>query len=304
MTPMTRTRITVLALLSIAAQGCDRIKQTTFATPEAAAEALINAAEKNDIPTLKQILGEEGLDLVVTEDTVQDRNIMADFAAQGRALTRIDRDSGQGSATLIVGTDEFPVAIPIVEKGGLWYFDTETGRQEILNRRIGRNELDAIEVAQIYVDAQREYALDKHDGAIVNQYAQRMISTQGKQDGLAWQAADGSWHGPIGEGIARAIAEGYSSRKDPLHGYYFKVLKGQGPDAPLGELDFVVDSAMIGGFALVAAPADYGITGVKTFIVSHSGIVYEKDLGETTLEQFQAMELYNPDSSWTPVQLP
>jgi len=144
----------------------------------------------------------------------------------------------------------------------------------------------------------------KHDGAQVNQYAQRIISTPGKQDGLAWQAADGSWQGPVGEGVARVIAEGYSERTQPYHGYFFKVLKGQGPAAPLGEMDFLVDGAMIGGFALVAAPAEYGVTGVKTFIVSHSGIVYEKDLGPTTLEQFKAMDRYNPDSGWTPVQQP
>ncbi len=304
MTLMTR-RITMLALLSFAAQGCtEQIKQTTYATPEAAAEALIRAAEQHDIPTLKQILGEDGLDLVVTEDTVQDRNLMAAFAAQARELTRVDRDSTQKSATLVVGPEEFPVAIPIVEQDGQWHFDTEAGRDEVLNRRIGRNELDAIELALGFVEAQWEYASQKHDGAHVNQYAQRMISTPGKQDGLAWQGTDGTWQGPIGEGIAQAIAEGYSSRTEPLHGYYYKVLKGQGPAAPLGELDFLVDGAMIGGFALVAAPADYGVSGIKTFIVSHSGIVYEKDLGPTTLEQFKAMERYDPDSSWTPVQLP
>ena len=304
MTLMTPTRIGMVALLSLAAQGCSQVKQTTYATPEAAAEALVGAAERYDIPTLQQILGKEGMDLVVTEDTVQDRNIMAGFAAQARQLTRIDRDSGQKSATMIIGPDSFPVAIPLVEKGGQWHFDTKAGREEVLNRRIGRNELDAIDVALVYVDAQRDYAADRHDGAIVNQYAQRMISTPGKQDGLAWQAADGTWQGPIGEGVAKAIAEGYSSRAEPLHGYYYKVLKGQGPAAPLGELDFVVGGAMIGGFALVAAPADYGISGVKTFIVSHTGIVYEKDLGATTLEQFQKMERYDPDASWTPVQQP
>jgi len=142
----------------------------------------------------------------------------------------------------------------------------------------------------------------KHDGARVNQYAQRVISTPGKQDGLAWQAKDGTWQGPVAERIARAIEEGYSMDAPPYHGYLFKILKGQGPAAPLGRMDFMVDSAMIGGFALVAAPAEYLVTGVKTFIVSHNGIVYEKDLGDKTLEQFKAMELYNPDSTWSRVQ--
>lgn len=151
-----------------------------------------------------------------------------------------------------------------------------------------------------YVEAQHEYALQKRNGWDVNQYAQRIISTPGKQDGLAWQNADGSWDGPIGEAVARAIAQGYGNRAEPYHGYLFKVLKGQGPSAPLGELDFVVRGAMIGGFALVAAPAQYGVTGVKTFIVSYDGVVYEKDLGPTTLDVFSKMERFDPDRSWTP----
>jgi hypothetical protein len=146
--------------------------------------------------------------------------------------------------------------------------------------------------------------MDKRDGATVNQYAQRVVSTPGKQDGLAWQAADGTWQGPVGEGIARVIAEGYTERYDPYHGYFFKILKGQGPAAPLGEMDFVVKGVMIGGFALVAAPAEYEVTGVKTFIVSHDGVVYEKDLGSKTLDEFRVMERFNPDSTWTPVGEP
>jgi hypothetical protein len=178
------------------------------------------------------------------------------------------------------------------------------GRQEILYRRIGQNELDAIDVCREYVDAQGEYASEKRDGATVNQYAQRIIGSPGKQDGLAWQAADSTWQGPLGEEMAQAIAQGYTQRSQPYHGYYFKVLKGQGPAAPLGQMDFVVQGLMIGGFGLVAAPADYAVSGVKTFIVSHQGVVYEKDLGKTTLDQFRAMQRYNPDSTWRPVQEP
>jgi len=153
------------------------------------------------------------------------------------------------------------------------------------------------------VEAQGEYALQQRKLYEVNQYAQRIVSTAGKQDGLAWQNADGTWSGPIGENIAKAIEQGYtSSGEEPYHGYYFKILKGQGPAAPLGELDYVVKGVMIGGFALVAAPAEYAVTGVRTFIVSNDGVVYEKDLGPTTLDQFKKMELFNPDKSWTPVQ--
>jgi Protein of unknown function (DUF2950) len=165
---------------------------------------------------------------------------------------------------------------------------------------IGSNELDAIEFCRGIVDAQYEYAFQKRDGHDVNQYAQHIISTSDKHDGLAWKNADGSWAGPVGERAARAIGEGYTSSA-AYHGYFFKVLKGQGPDAPLGEMDFVVKGVMIGGFALVAAPAQYGETGLKTFIVSHDGVVYQKDLGSTTLEAFKNMERFNPDSSWTPV---
>jgi hypothetical protein len=156
-------------------------------------------------------------------------------------------------------------------------------------------------VCRGFVEAQHEYAHVKRDGASVNQYAQRVISTSGKQDGLAWQNADGSWGGPIGENVARAIQQGYSNKAEPYQGYYFKVLKGQGPAAPLGEMDFVVKGVMIGGFALVASPAEYAVTGVQTFIVSHDGVVYEKNLGPDTLNAFKAMERFNPDKTWMPV---
>jgi hypothetical protein len=272
-----------------------------FASPESASAALVAAAEKFDVPALKAILGGGGADLVGTEDTVQDRNTLSAFAAEARRGQRLEFDSTKTMAVLSVGPADWPMPIPIVERDGKWAFDAATGREEILRRRIGRNELDAIQVCHGYFEAQRAYALTRHDGAIVNQYAQRVISTPGKHDGLAWQTSDGKWEGPVGEAIARAITEGYTERANPYHGYHFKILKGQGPAAPLGQMDFMVDSAMIGGFALVAAPAEYLVTGVNTFIVSHDGIVYEKDLGERTLEEFRKMERYNPDSTWRAV---
>ncbi len=272
-----------------------------FGTPGEAATALIEAAERFDRPELVAILGTQGKPLVLSKDSVMDGRYAAQFASEARARHRIELDSARTTATLSIGATNWPLPFPIVEKDGKWAFDAEAGAREVLLRRIGRNELDAIEVCRGFVEAQRTYARRRHDGALVNQYAQRIISTPGKQDGLAWRSADGSWHGPVGEGIARVIAEGYSEQIEPYHGYYFKVLKGQGPAAPLGQLDFVVEGVMIGGFALVAAPAEYLVTGVKTFIVSHDGIVYEQDLGPQTLERFRAMERYNPDSSWTPV---
>ena len=197
-----------------------------------------------------------------------------------------------------MGNDDFPVPIPIVKQKGKWFFDTKVGREEILNRRIGANELNAIEICRGFVEAQHEYAVEKHDGSKVNQYAQRIISSPGKHDGLAWQNADGTWEGPVGEEVAKAIEQGYTERVKPYHGYYFKVLKGQGPAAPMGEMDFVIGDAMIGGFALAAAPAEYRVTGVQTFIVGPDGVVYEKDLGPDTLKTFQSMDKYNPDKTW------
>jgi hypothetical protein len=272
-----------------------------FASPESAAAALIVAAEKFDVPALKAILGGAGADLVATEDTVSDRRTTTAFAAEARQKQRLEFDSTKTVAVLSVGPSDWPLPIPIVEQDGKWAFDAAAGREEVLRRRIGRNELDAIQVCRGYVEAQKQYALTRHDGALINQYAQRVISSPGKQDGLAWQTRDGKWEGPVGEEIARAIAEGYTEKTLPYHGYYFKILKGQGPAAPMGQMDFVVDSAMIGGFALVAAPAEYLVTGVNTFIVSHDGIVYEKDLGEQSLEVFRKMERYNPDSTWKAV---
>ena len=272
-----------------------------FDSPEAAAAALVEAAERFDVKALKSILGTDGAMLVQSEDAVLDSSNAAGFAAQARRRHRLDFDSTRRSAVLLVGVTDWPVPMPIVERDGKWSYDVAAGREEILRRRIGRNELDAIEVCRGYVEAQREYALVRHDGTRVNQYAQRVISTPGKRDGLAWRDADGTWRGPVGEAIARYIAEGYKDRYEPFHGYYFKILKGQGPAAPMGEMDFRVKGAMIGGFAMVAAPAEYLVTGATTFIVSHDGVVYEKDLGEDTLKQFRAMERYNPDSTWTPV---
>jgi len=295
--------MTLAIFLGAACASPSTDSQKAFDTPEQAAEALILAAEQYDVQALKEMLGPDGVALVTTEDAVQDKNTNAAFAAEARQQTRVIRDSTDTKvARLFVGAEEWPLPIPVVENGGKWRFDSKAGRQELLNRRIGSNELDAIEICLGYVEAQYEYASEKRDGASVNQYAQRIISTPGKQDGLAWTAPDGTWEGPVGEGIAGIIAEGYTERYKPYHGYYFKILKGQGPAAPLGEMDFMVQDVMIGGFALVAAPAEYEVTGVMTFMVSHDGVVYQKDLGAATLETFRTLDRYNPDDSWSRVE--
>jgi hypothetical protein len=275
----------------------------TFDSPQRAADALVAAAETFDTQTLAQLFGPAFKEIVLTGEAGQDRQRATEFATKAREKMSVSVDSRSGArAFVLVGADDWPFPIPLVKRGARWSFDAAAGRQEMLYRRIGANELDAIQICRGYVDAQHEYALQKREGFDVNQYAQRIISTPGTQDGLAWKNADGTWGGPVGEEIARVIAQGYTNRTEPYHGYFFKVLKGQGPAAPLGQMDFVVNGVMIGGFALVAAPAKYDVSGVKTFLVSHDGVVYEKDLGPTTLDQFTKMERFNPDKSWTPVQ--
>src|SRR5215831_13596399 len=279
------------------AAGAPTSTQKTFPTPKDAANALIQAAETFDEKALIEILGSQGEDLVSSEDKVRDKNNAVAFAARAREKNQLTPDpKNPKRVVLSVGNEDWPLPIPIVNRNGKWLFDTKEGREEILRRRIGSNELDAIQICRGYVEAQNEYATEKHDGAEVNQYAQRIISTPGKHDGLAWQNPDRTWGGPVGEGAAKAIAQGYSDRSQPYHGYFFKILKGQGPAAPLGQMDFMVNGAMIGGFA--AAPAEYGVLGIKTFLVSYEGVVYEKDLGPDTLGIFKSMELYNPDKTW------
>ena len=283
---------------SVAASKADS-KQKEFSSPKEAADALLRAADVFDVDALSEILGTDAADLIASADPVADKKRATDFAAKSKEKMSLDVDPKNSKRIILsVGNDAFPLAIPIVERKGKWIFDTKAGRKEMLMRRIGANELDAIEICRGFVEAQHEYAQEKHDGSEVNQYAQRIISTQGKHDGLTWQNADGTWDGPVGEDIAKAIAQGYSDKSQPYHGYYFKVLKAQGPAAPLGQMDFVIKGAMIGGFALAAAPAQYRVTGVQTFIVGPDGRVYQKDLGADTLKAFASLDRFNPDKTW------
>ena len=273
-----------------------------FATPQQAADALIKAAETFDVGVLERIFGPDGEDIVVTGEPVRDRETAEAFAAEAREKTVVSVDPQSANrAFLVVGKEDWPFPVPIVKRSNQWMFDAKAGLQEILYRRIGRNELDAIEICRGYVEAQYEYAFEKREGYDVHQYAQRIISSPGKQDGLAWRNPDGTIGGPIGEKVAAAIEQGYTNKAEPYHGYYFKVLKGQGPAAPMGEMNYVINGVMIGGFALAATPAEYDVTGVMTFIVSNDGVVYQKDLGENTLDIFAKMELFNPDKTWSPV---
>ncbi len=274
-------------------------KEQTFDTAQQAADTMIAAVKSDDVTALLAIFGPDGKDFVSTGDDVQDKNSRAAFAAMAQRKMHVDVDpTNPNRAILYVGDEDWPTPVPIVKQGGKWHFDSKAGRTEILDRRIGSNELDAIVICRGYAEAQREYASKIHDDSGVNQYAQRIISTSGKQDGLAWRNPDGTEGGPIGEAVAKAIEEGYTNKSEPYHGYHFKTLKGQGQAAPLGKLDYVVNGAMIGGFALVAWPAEYRVTGVQTFIVSYNGVVYQKDLGPDTVNIAAAMERYNPDKTW------
>jgi hypothetical protein len=274
----------------------------TFNTPKSAADALVKAAGDFDQTALARIFGPEGKEIVFTGELAQDRKHALDFAQEAQEKLKVAVDpSTSNRAFVLVGNEDWPFPVPLVKKGEMWSFDSKAGREELLHRRIGANELDAIQICHGYVDAQELYSFEPREGYDVNQYAQRIISTPGTQDGLAWQNSDGTWGGPIGEKIAQAIEQGYDLKSEPYHGYFLKILKGQGSAAPLGQMDFVIKGVMIGGFALVAAPAEYGVTGMQTFIVSHDGVVYQKDFGIKTLDEFSKMELFNPDDSWTPV---
>ena len=286
------------------AAAASQPKQKEFDSAKQAADALIQVAANFDVAAAKEILGPDGEDLISSEDPVMDKNRAAAFAAKAKEKSSIEiGKKDPNRAMLLVGNDAFPLPIPIVKRKGKWLFDTKVGREEILNRRVGANELNAIEICRGFVEAQHEYAQEKHDDSKVNQYAQHILSTPGKHDGLAWKNQDGTWGGPVGEEVAKALEEGYKAeRGQPYHGYDFKVLKGQGAAAPMGEMDFVVGGAMIGGFALAAAPAEYRVTGVETFMVGPDGVVYEKDLGPDTLKIFQSMDRYDPDKTWKVTQ--
>ena len=287
----------IAAVLAAAISFADA--QQRFKTPEQAADALVAAARAGDRRTIAQVLGPGSGDIVSSGDPVQDSNTRQEFLAAYDASHRVVTESGK-PAILVIGQTDWPFPIPIVEKDGEWQFDTVAGREEILARRIGRNELATIQTALAYYDAQNEYAemtKDKHGMPI---YAQRIFSSPGKKDGLYWPAAAGQPDSPLGEAVAEATRQGYRVGGGPIpyHGYYFKILTRQGPTAAGGALDYVVHGSMIGGFGLVAYPAEYGNSGVMTFLVNHKGDVFEKDLGPSTSKIASGMTAFNPDHTW------
>ena len=275
--------------------------QQSFKSADEAMNALAGAAKSGDQQAVLAILGKDAEDLVSSGDPVDDQATRQRFLTAFDEKHAIEKD-GDTKAIMIVGKDDFPFPIPIVRKGDTWSFDAAAGREEILDRRIGRNELDAIQAVLAYVDAQNDYA-DKDRGAGTGVYAQRIVSQPGKKDGLYWPSAQGEEESPLGELVADASAKGYKvgGGRAPYHGYYYKILTKQGANAPGGELDYVVHGKMIGGFALVAYPAEYRNSGVMTFLVNHAGTVYQKDLGPKTAQIAEHMTAYEPDPSWQKV---
>lgn len=281
-------------------------QQKRFATPEQAAQALVEASRTDDLKGMQAILGPGSRELIHSGDDVADNAGRDKFVAayeQKHALVAKDKST----RILHIGADDWSLPIPIVKRKNGWGFDVGKGKKEILNRRIGRNELQVIEVLDAYVDAQQEYASKDCRGAGKVEFAQRIISTPGTRDGLYWEAKEGEQQSPLGPLMARAVKEGYDTKDNslsPFHGYYFKVLTGQGPNAVGGSYQYVVKGKMILGFALIAYPAEYGNSGVMTFMVNQEGVIYEKNLGKDTLRLAEAAQLFNPDKGWKKVPHP
>jgi hypothetical protein len=279
--------------------------QKSFASAEDAVAAAISAAKNNDDKELLAIFGAQAKDLISSGDAIADKQRRAQFI---KAFDEKNRLVVEGENTVVViGKNDWPFPIPLVKKNDRWVFDTAKGREEILNRRIGDNELSAIQVSLAYVDAQREYARKDRDGDGLVEYAQKFRSDPGKKNGLYWEAKTGDAVSPLGPFAVRAVKEGYGQNKPvdkpaPYHGYYYRILSAQGKDAPGGAYNYLIKGNMIGGFALVAYPAEYGNSGVMTFIVSHDGKVFQKNLGKNTAAVASAMKEYNPDSTWSEVK--
>ena len=298
--------LVILALAAPSSASAAKVKQKHFASPEKAVQGLVATVKAENVRKLVAILGPGSETLVSSGDAVADssgRKAFVKLFEEKHSLELV----GDKKAVLIIGPRDYPFPIPLVKKGKGWVFNTKAGREEILDRRIGKNELNAIEVARAYVVAQREYASRDRDADGALAFAQRFRSTSGARDGLYWEAKEGEPESPFGPLTAHAAQEGYEESSgadmpDPYHGYVFKILKAQGENAEGGAFDYVVNGKMILGFALVAYPAQYGASGIMTFIVNQSGDVYQKDLGENTVAAAAAMKLYDPDKSWKKVE--
>jgi hypothetical protein len=295
-------RVALVLILACHAVAFAAPQAKRFASLDDAVDALIGALRSFDRKALGDILGSQGRTLVSSGDDVADHNAAQRFVAEYDKAHRLE--GGGGKVVLYVGADDFPFPIPLVPDGPVWRWDTDAGREEILSRRIGRNELSAIQVCLAYVDAQREYYSQSHTRGGILEYAQRIASSPGKHDGLYWPTKSDEPPSPLGPLVTRAQATGYArgsgsaSGRVPFHGYFYRILLRQGPHAPDGAYDYVVGGHTIGGFGLLAYPAVYGNSGVMTFIVNHDGIVYQKDLGPTTERVATKIDAFDPDGTW------
>jgi len=281
------------------------VKQKGFATPEAAVKAWVAAIKADDNKEVLAIFGPEAKDLIFSGDPVRDKQRREKFIKDYDQKNALAKDGDR--MVLSVGEKDWPFPIPLVKKGDLWFFDTRAGKEEILNRRIGEDELDTIQTMLAIVDAQREYAMNDLDGDGILEYAEKFRSDPGKKNGLFWETKEGEEPSPLGSLVAGARAEGYTragtnDKPMPLHGYYFRMLKKQGKNAAGGAYDYVVKGQMIGGFAVLAYPAKFGNSGVMTFLVNHDGVVYQKDLGKNTEKAAKAIRKFDPDKTWQKVE--
>ncbi|UFS71700.1 DUF2950 domain-containing protein [Geomonas sp. RF6] len=296
--------VLVLAFQGMVDAANEVSRQVSFSSPEEAAQALFAALKNSDEARLAEILGPGSESLISSGDVVADRAGRAELVKLYEAKNHLDMVQGN-KAVLLVGAQDYPLPIPVVKQGESWIFDTNAGRKEILNRRMGKNELEAIEILDAYVEAQREYSARAHAPGRPSEYAQQLLSTPGKKDGLYWEAKEGEEESPLGPLVAQAAREGYMKPEGkwpvPFHGYYFRILKGQGRNAPGGAFDYVVNGRMVRGFGMVAYPARYGASGIMTFIVNQDGVVYQKDLGQDTPKVAPGMQLFDPDKSWSEV---
>jgi hypothetical protein len=302
--------LTALMVLFTAGGPAQAAAATTprkfFASPEEAVQRLIAATKSNDKKELLAILGPGSQQIISSGDPVADKTGREGFVKLYEEKNAIE-GADAGKALLIIGNEAFRFPVPMVKQGTVWYFDARAGREELLNRRIGRNELAVIDILREYVDAQREYAAKDWDGDGVTEFARKFRSSPGKKDGLYWEAKEGEEESPFGALVATATREGYTpkakkAKPEPYHGYYFRVLTAQGEHAEGGAFDYVVNGKMILGYALVAYPAQHGASGIMTFIVNQNGVVYQKNLGENTATIAAKMKLFNPDSSWKKVE--
>lgn len=287
-----------LAIATPAVEQAHGAVAPAYAMPQAAVDDLVAAVRASDLTAMRRVLGPASRALIESGDAVADAKGRARFLAAYDARATLEQ--GDDRATLLIGEKDWPFPVPLRKTSRGWSFDATSGAQEWLDRRIGRNELSAIQVCLAYVDAQREYAQTAGNDGGVRQYARKLSSSAGRKDGLYWPTPDGTTPSPLGPLVAKAHAEGYT--KQPYHGYYYRVLLAQGPNAPDGAYDYVVKGRMLGGFALVAYPAKWGASGVMTFIVNQDGVVYEKSLGARTTAIARAMSRFDPDASWRKVQ--